>query len=122
MLQYTRKNPIKDIGPNRTSVSNGEAIDYYNTFYKLSKDDIEKYYGGNYPKQLQNLFMILNRCYYRCRTIWVKDKLQDMLDAMGGNKKDLELLINYLYFRAVYYDNSDQDIFTIICKTLITLE
>ena len=39
-----------------------------------------------------------------------------MLDAMGGNKKDLELLINYLYFRAVYYDNSDQEVSQLFAK------
>ena len=101
----------KKYWPNRTSVSNGEAIDYYNTFYQLSKDDIEKYYGGNYPQAIAELYSDVNDGLLTDQEQdWVKGKLQDMLDAMGGNKKDLELLVNYLYFRAVYYDNSDQDI------------
>ena len=115
---FTRQNVSSTQGrtnkrywPNRTSVSNGEAIDYYNTFYKLSKDDIEKYYGGNYPQAIaESFYDIESGVITDAEQSWVKDKLQDMLDAMGGNKKDLELLINYLYFRAVYYDNSDQDI------------
>ena len=97
--------------PNRTSVSNGEAIDYYNTFNKLSKKDVEDYYGGDYPKAIAESFHdIASGVITDAEQDWVKDKLQDMLNAMGNNKKDLELLINYLYFRAVYYDNSDQDV------------
>ena len=115
---FTRQNVSTSQGrtnqrhwPNRTSVSNGEAIDYYNTFYKLSKKDIEEYYGGDYPRAISESFEdVSSGVITDAEKEWVRDKLQDMLDAMGGNKKDLELLINYLYFRAVYYDNSDQDI------------
>jgi len=115
---YTRQDVSSSKGrtnnkrwPNRTSVSNGEAIDYYNIFYNLSKKDIEEYYGGSYPKAIAESFQdVSSGVLTDVEKSWVHDKLNDMLKAMGNRKKDLELLLNYLYFRAVYYDNSDQDI------------
>lgn len=115
---FTRQNVSSSQGrtdqkywPNRTSVSGGEAVDYYNTFYNLSKDDVEKYYGGNYPRAIADVYSDINDGLLTdAEKNWVKQKLQEMLDAMGGNQKDLELLVNYLYFRAVYYDDSDQNI------------
>ena len=78
---------------------------------KVSKDDVEKYYGGNYPRAIADVYSdIAHGVITGVEQVWVKEKLQEMLDAMGGNQKDLELLVNYLYFRAVYYDDSDQNI------------
>ena len=96
--------------PNRTSVSNSEAIDYYTIFNKLNKKDVEKYYSGNFPKAVAGAYNELaTGNISEIEKVWVADKLNDIVEAMGNNKKDLELLINYLYFRAVYYANSDQD-------------
>tara|TARA_B100000575_G_C23123780_1_gene650718 strand:- start:1765 stop:2517 length:753 start_codon:yes stop_codon:yes gene_type:complete len=113
---FTRQNVSSSEGrtnkkywPNRTSVAGGEAVDYYNTFYQLSEDDVKKYYGGDYPRAIADLYSdVKDGLLTNQEQNWVKEKLQDMLDAMGGNKKDLELLVNYLYFKAVYYDDSDQ--------------
>lgn len=96
--------------PNRTSVSNSEAIDYYTIFNDLKKEDVNNYYNGNFPKAIGDAYNELaTGNISEIEKVWVADKLNDIVEAMGNNKKDLDLLINYLYFRAVYYSGSDQD-------------
>ncbi len=96
--------------PFRTSVSNSEAIDYYTIFNKLNREDVEEYYNGNFPKAVGDAYNELaDGVITDIEKSWVADKLNEIVEGMGGHKKDLDLLINYLYFRAVYYAGSDQD-------------
>lgn len=95
--------------PNRTSVSTGEAIDYYTLFNKLNQQDLEEYYDGNVPLAISEMYNDLQtKIITDVEKVWVKDKLSDMVASMGDREKDLDLLLNYLYFKAVYETGSDQ--------------
>ena len=115
--------------PNRKTVSNSEAIYYYNAFHKLTKTQIEEMHGNDLPPAIVKLFA--EETYLGTLTQYEKDnatnKLDNILRSMGPNKNNAEILINHIYYRAVYESGSDayaanymQNIWNIIatCKLL----
>ena len=95
--------------PNRKTVSNSEAIHYYNAYHKMTKQQIEEMHGENLPPAIVKLFA--EESYLGTLSEYEKDnatnKLDTILKSMGPNKKNAEILINHIYYRAVYESGSD---------------
>ena len=99
--------------PNRSSVSPQEAVEYYNAFYSITEDQELEHWKGDLPSMIQKMYLdSKGGTITDYERNVVKGKLQEILDSMGDKEGDLEMFLNYLYFRAVYETNSDTNIAT----------
>ena len=98
--------------PNRSSVSPQEAIEYYNAYYEITKNMDEKHWKDKMPTMINEMY--LDAAHSGIITDYerhvVAEKLEDILQSMGNKDGDLEMFLNYLYFRAVYETDSDTNI------------
>lgn len=92
--------------PYRTSVSSQEAVDFYMAWHQLTDisaditvdsvaDMVEELRQGIIGTQEKQL---------------VKDKLERITRLMPGTDRAMQILLDYLYFRAVYQDRSDHEL------------
>lgn len=97
--------------PHRSSVSPQEAIEYYNAYYKITKSMDESNWQGNLPVMINQLYLDeKDNIITDYEKNVVAEKLKDILEGMGNKDGNLEILLNYLYFRAVYETDSDTNI------------
>jgi len=92
--------------PYRTSVSSQEAVDLYMAWHQLTEispevtvdsvtDMVQELRQGIISEQEKQ---------------WVNSKLSRITQHMPGTDRAMQILIDYLYFRAVYQDRSDHEL------------
>jgi hypothetical protein len=95
---------IEKSRPYRTSVSTTEAVDYYTSYYKTK----------NSPQNVDTIKRIATEMRDGILNDDVRSsvirKLSTITDHMPGTDRAVQLLIDYLYFRAVYESVSDANI------------
>ena len=99
-----RTTNIENTRPYRTSVSTTEAVDYYTTYYKTARPDQDVDTIRRIATEMRD--GILNEDV-RASVI---AKLSTITDHMPGTDRAVQMLIDYLYFRAVYESVSDANI------------
>lgn len=97
--------------PNRSSVSPQEAIEYHNAYYKITRNMDNEHWQNKLPTMINEMYVdSQDGVITDYERSVVAEKLKDILDSMGNKKGDLEVFLNYLYFRAVYETDSDTNI------------
>ena len=97
--------------PHRSSVSPQEAIEYYNAYYKITQSMDNNYWQNKLPTMINEMYLdAQDGIITDYERSVVAEKLKDIIDSMGGKDGDLEVFLNYLYFRAVYETDSDTNI------------
>ena len=95
---------IEKSRPYRTSVSTTEAVDYYTSYYKTKHT----------PHNVDTIRRIATEMRDGILNDDVRSsvirKLSTITDHMPGTDRAVQLLIDYLYFRAVYESVSDANI------------
>lgn len=89
--------------PYRTSVSSTEAVDYYTQWFDHRGPD-RSYTIREMSEEMRN-----GQLSDQERG-WVRDKLGHIIQCMPGTDRAEEILLDYLYFRAVYESLSDHHI------------
>jgi hypothetical protein len=88
----------------RTSVSNTEAVDYYTSYYKTKHSPQNVDTIKRIATEMRD--GILNETTKQ----YVIDKLGHLVEHMPGTDRALEILMDYMYFRAVYESMSDHNV------------
>lgn len=87
----------------RTSVSSTEALEYYETLYRIhNKQEVDTI--RRMATEMRD--GILNETTKQ----YVIDKLGHLVEHMPGTDRALEILVDYMYFRAVYESVSDHNV------------
>lgn len=89
--------------PYRTSVSTTEAVDYYHTWFGATK--INQGYTFNQMAQEMRHGQLTDM-----ERGWVREKLAHIVKSMPGTDRAEEILLDHLYFRAMYESLSDHAI------------
>ena len=87
----------------RTSVSSTEAVDYYNTWRPGSQ------HAKSYTVKQKADEMRDGQLNPQVKT-WVKEKLEKITNNMVGTDRAMDILLDHMYFRAVYDSLSDHSI------------
>lgn len=87
----------------RSSVSTTEAVDYYHTWFDNTKP-ADSYTASEMASEMRG-----GQLSDQERG-WVSKKLDGLISCMPGTDRAHEILIDYLYFRAVYESLSDHAI------------
>ena len=97
--------------PNRSSVAPQEAIEYHHAYYEITKNIDNELWQGNLPSMINEMYLDTEHGIITdYEKSVVAEKLGDILESMGNKDGDLEMFLNYLYFRAVYETDSDTNI------------
>ncbi len=97
--------------PNRSSVAPQEAIEYHNAYYEITHNMDKNHWQGKLPTMINEMYLDAeDGIITDYEKSVVAEKLEDILESMGNKDGDLEIFLNYLYFRAVYETDSDTNI------------
>lgn len=92
--------------PYRTSVSSQEAVDLYMAWHQLKSLGQEL----TVDSVSRRMFELSQGIITPEQQNWVHDKLDGITQHMPGTDRAMDILLDHLYFRAVYCDRSDHDV------------